>query len=114
MTEMWRPVFLKNFVRCFLATFDVCGVLSGVTEVPCWMTVTLVEVRELYVVVYTLGWSVWVRCCMVLCIVCGFKTLVIEGLSMSVRIDGRVLMVLRYVCVRCGHIGIVCASMWMR
>ena len=105
---------MKNFGRCFLITFDVFEVLSGVTEVPCWLSVTVVEVRELYVVVYTLGWSVWVRCCVGLCIVFGFKTLVIEGLSMSVRIDGCVWIVFRNVCVRCGHIGIVCASMWVR
>ncbi len=72
LTEMGRPVFLKNFGRCFLATFDVFGVLRGVTEVSCWINVTIVEVRGLYVVcvyfgmeglgktVYGVVYSVWI------------------------------------------------------
>jgi hypothetical protein len=106
LTEMWRPVFLKKIVRCFLATFDVCGVCSGVTEVPCWMTLTFVEGMELNGFVYTLVWSVGMRCCMVLYIVCGFTTLFSEGLCMWMSIDGHVLVVWRFVFVMFGQIGI--------
>ena len=88
-----------------------CAVLSSitstnVTEVPCWMTLTFVELMELNGFVYKLVWSVGMRCCMVLYIVCGFTTLFSEGLCMWMSIDGHVLVVWRFVFVMFGQIGI--------
>jgi hypothetical protein len=82
LTEVGISWFLKKIGRCFLATFDVFEVWSGVTDASCWMNVTVVEVRDLNVMGYPLCWEICVRLGMVFCIEGGFKTSVSEGLCM--------------------------------
>ncbi len=79
------------------------------------MNVTFVEVRVLYFVLYTLCWMSSVRFCVVCGMVFGFNnTWVVERVTMSVRRNRCVLVVLGFVCVRCCHIGIVCEARWVR